>query len=112
MTEADDHKGLDLKSGEAQTPIGVGCKVCEREGCLQRAFPAIGRPLVVDETSNQFAPYSVARDDLPNTLPRRWLALRCCGFAVGVMCIRQTPDTTPCGSQQNHQLDMDVVVLG
>ncbi|MBN9278416.1 MAG: DUF2083 domain-containing protein [Hyphomicrobium sp.] len=53
-------KGLDLKSREARTPIGVGCKVCEREACPQRAFPAIGRPLAVDETRSRFAPYSVA----------------------------------------------------
>jgi predicted transcriptional regulator/DNA-binding XRE family transcriptional regulator len=51
-------RGLDLKSREARTPIGVGCKICEREACPQRAFPAIGRPLEIDETSHRFAPYS------------------------------------------------------
>jgi predicted transcriptional regulator/DNA-binding XRE family transcriptional regulator len=53
-------KGLDLKSRDARTPIGVGCKLCEREACPQRAFPAIGRPLTIDEASSRFAPYSVA----------------------------------------------------
>lgn len=51
-------RGLDLKSREARTPIGVGCKICEREACPQRAFPAIGRPLQIDETVHRFAPYS------------------------------------------------------
>ncbi|HWH73859.1 MAG TPA: short-chain fatty acyl-CoA regulator family protein [Methylibium sp.] len=53
--------GLDLNNPEAATPIGVGCKVCERENCAQRAFPAIGRRLQVDENVRQFAPYSSAR---------------------------------------------------
>jgi len=51
-------RGLDLKSPEARTPIGIGCKICEREACPQRAFPAIGRPLEIDETTHRFAPYS------------------------------------------------------
>jgi predicted transcriptional regulator/transcriptional regulator with XRE-family HTH domain len=51
-------RGLDLKNREARTPIGVGCKICEREACPQRAFPAIGRPLEIDETAHRFAPYS------------------------------------------------------
>jgi len=53
-------RGLDLKNREARTPIGVGCKICEREACPQRAFPAIGRPLKVDETAHRFVPYSGA----------------------------------------------------
>jgi len=53
-------KGLNLKSADARTPIGVGCKVCERTACPQRAFPAIGRPLAINEDSNRFAPYSIA----------------------------------------------------
>ena len=32
------------------TPMGSGCKVCERPDCPQRAFPPIGRTLNVDET--------------------------------------------------------------
>lgn len=50
-------RGLDLKDPAAATPIGVGCKVCEREACPQRAFPAAGRPLAVDENQSRFAPY-------------------------------------------------------
>lgn len=33
-------KGLDLKDPEVPTPIGMGCKVCERVACPQRAFPS------------------------------------------------------------------------
>lgn len=50
-------KGMDLSDREAATPIGAGCKICERTDCAQRAFPAIGRSLTVDETVSRFAPY-------------------------------------------------------
>ena len=51
-------KGLNLNEPDADTPIGMGCKVCEREHCAQRAFPFLGRPLVIDENQSRFAPYS------------------------------------------------------
>ncbi|MGN6283983.1 MAG: short-chain fatty acyl-CoA regulator family protein [Afipia sp.] len=51
-------RGLDLNSPESATPIGVGCKVCERLECSQRAFPPIGRSLRIDETLSRFAPYA------------------------------------------------------
>lgn len=54
-------KGLDLQDPDAATPIGMGCKVCERESCPQRAFPYVGRPLEVDEHQSRFAPYGFAR---------------------------------------------------
>lgn len=50
--------GLDLTNPSTATPIGAGCKVCERPNCPQRAFPPLGKPLRVDETSRRFAPYS------------------------------------------------------
>lgn len=53
-------KGLDLSDPEAATPIGMGCKVCEREGCPQRAFPFVGRALAVDENQSGFSPYGAA----------------------------------------------------
>ncbi|MFG3343280.1 short-chain fatty acyl-CoA regulator family protein [Glycomyces sp. NPDC048151] len=49
--------GLDLASPAALTPIGPGCKVCDRSGCPQRAFPAIGRPLDVTDNRSGFTPY-------------------------------------------------------
>lgn len=42
---------------EFATPIGMGCKVCERTRCPQRAFPFVGRPLDVSENESRFAPY-------------------------------------------------------
>ncbi|MEV7181000.1 short-chain fatty acyl-CoA regulator family protein [Kitasatospora sp. NPDC093679] len=51
--------GLDLADPAVATPIGLGCKVCERPACPQRAAPAIGRPLAVDEHTSTFVPYPV-----------------------------------------------------
>ena len=53
-------KGLDLKDPEVPTPIGMGCKVCERVACPQRAFPFVGRALDVNENEARFTPYAVA----------------------------------------------------
>jgi len=51
-------EGLDL-SGDNATPIGVGCRVCERDSCPQRAFPALGRALDLDEHRSTVSPYLV-----------------------------------------------------
>lgn len=40
---------MDLSNTAAATPIGAGCKVCDRENFTQRAFPVVGRNLTVDE---------------------------------------------------------------
>lgn len=50
--------GLDLANPSAPTPIGPGCKVCDRSNCPQRAFPAIGKPLEVDQHRARLVPYS------------------------------------------------------
>lgn len=50
-------RGLDLTDPTATTPIGAGCKVCERPACPQRAFPPIGRPIMVDENRSSLVPY-------------------------------------------------------
>jgi predicted transcriptional regulator len=50
--------GLDLSNPASATPIGAGCKICERPACPQRAFPPVGRPLNADETRSTFAPYA------------------------------------------------------
>lgn len=50
--------GLDL-TGSAATPIGSGCRVCERDNCPQRAFPQLGRPLDIDEHRSTVSPYTV-----------------------------------------------------
>lgn len=51
-------EGLDL-SGDLSTPIGAGCRVCERDNCPQRAFPALGRALDLDEHRSTASPYLV-----------------------------------------------------
>ncbi|MFF4259637.1 short-chain fatty acyl-CoA regulator family protein [Streptomyces sp. NPDC001663] len=52
--------GLDLTKASAATPIGMGCRVCERLDCPQRAVPPLGRPLRIDQNSSTFVPYPVA----------------------------------------------------
>ncbi|QGV77055.1 short-chain fatty acyl-CoA regulator family protein [Streptomyces ficellus] len=54
--------GLDLDSTSAATPIGMGCRVCERLDCPQRAAPPLGRPLRIDPNSSTFVPYAVRPD--------------------------------------------------
>lgn len=50
-------KGLDLTDPAAATPIGAGCKVCERPTCPQRAFPTIGRAVAIDPNRSTSMPY-------------------------------------------------------
>ena len=51
-------KGVNLIDPDAATLIGAGCKVCDRAGCAQRAFPPLGRTLQIDENQRGFAPYA------------------------------------------------------
>lgn len=51
-------RGLALDDPETATPIGPGCKVCDRRGCAQRAFPALGRALSIDENMRTPEPYA------------------------------------------------------
>ena len=53
-------RGRDLSDPAAATPIGAGCKVCERPACPQRAFPPIGKTLAIDENRAAPVPYPVA----------------------------------------------------
>ena len=54
-----DAKVLVLGWGSTYGPIGAGCRVCERAGCPQRAFPAIGKALDIDEHRSTISPYLV-----------------------------------------------------
>ncbi len=56
-------EGLDLLGPEAATPIGPGCKLCDRPTCAQRAFPMIGQPVAADARRASFAPYSADMTD-------------------------------------------------
>ncbi|THF65454.1 ImmA/IrrE family metallo-endopeptidase [Pseudothauera nasutitermitis] len=51
-------RGLPLDDPEARTPIGAGCKICERPSCAQRAFPPVGARLPADPDRSRFEPYS------------------------------------------------------
>ncbi|MBX9836187.1 MAG: DUF2083 domain-containing protein, partial [Burkholderiaceae bacterium] len=50
-------RALNLDDPDIATPIGMGCKICERTTCPQRAFPFVGRPLDVRENESRFVPY-------------------------------------------------------
>ncbi|WP_280488216.1 short-chain fatty acyl-CoA regulator family protein, partial [Nocardia cyriacigeorgica] len=39
------------------TPIGAGCRVCERANCPQRAFPPLGKVLDISEHRSSVSPY-------------------------------------------------------
>ena len=54
--------GLDLDNASAATPIGMGCRLCERLDCPQRAVPPLGRPLPSTRTA---APSSRTRSPAP-----------------------------------------------
>ncbi|MFT4042140.1 MAG: acetate metabolism transcriptional regulator RamB [Gordonia sp. (in: high G+C Gram-positive bacteria)] len=49
--------GLEIGPQAHITPIGAGCRVCERQHCPQRAFPALGATLNVDEHRSTVSPY-------------------------------------------------------
>ncbi|MFJ4580163.1 short-chain fatty acyl-CoA regulator family protein [Streptomyces echinatus] len=51
--------GLDLANAAAATRIGMGCRVCERLDCPQRAAPPLGHPLRIDQNTSTFVPYPV-----------------------------------------------------
>ncbi|SIR92879.1 hypothetical protein SAMN05445060_1626 [Williamsia sterculiae] len=49
--------GLEIGPQARITPIGAGCRVCERVNCPQRAFPALGADLEIDEHRSTISPY-------------------------------------------------------
>ncbi|WP_067653862.1 acetate metabolism transcriptional regulator RamB [Nocardia harenae] len=48
--------GIDLPEVQP-TPIGAGCRVCERANCPQRAFPPLGKKLDISEHRSSVSPY-------------------------------------------------------
>ncbi|EME18941.1 acetate metabolism transcriptional regulator RamB [Rhodococcus triatomae] len=52
--------GLNIGSDAAATPIGSGCRVCERMNCPQRAFPPLGKELDINEHRSSVSPYQIA----------------------------------------------------
>jgi predicted transcriptional regulator/DNA-binding XRE family transcriptional regulator len=49
--------GVDLEKAEG-TPIGVNCRLCERENCNQRAEAPITRSLILDENMRRMSSFS------------------------------------------------------
>lgn len=50
--------GLDLNDRDNATPIGAGCRVCDRQDCVQRAFPRSGHEVIAPEDVQEAAPYA------------------------------------------------------
>lgn len=57
MVYADD---LDVKNRQAFEPIGISCRICERNDCHQRSVPPLERQLKVDLNQRGILPYRVA----------------------------------------------------
>ncbi|MEO8374593.1 MAG: short-chain fatty acyl-CoA regulator family protein [Sphingomonas bacterium] len=53
-------RGLDLR-GEA-TPIGLGCRACQREACPQRSASPMGRALLINEREREVSPFTFSGD--------------------------------------------------
>ncbi|GGK04027.1 XRE family transcriptional regulator [Pilimelia anulata] len=51
--------GVALDDPRAATPIGLGCRICERRDCAQRARPPAGGRLAIDENLRATVPYTV-----------------------------------------------------
>lgn len=49
--------GMDLEKTEGM-PIGVNCRLCERENCPQRAEPPITRTLILDENTRRVSSFA------------------------------------------------------
>ena len=49
--------GLEIGPQARITPIGAGCRVCERQHCAQRAFPPLGSSLRIDSHRSSVSPY-------------------------------------------------------
>jgi predicted transcriptional regulator/plasmid maintenance system antidote protein VapI len=59
--------GVDLDATGAATPIGPGCRTCERLNCPQRAAPPIGAQLDLDENRSTFVPYPLRPASWPGS---------------------------------------------
>lgn len=57
--------GLEIGPQAHVTPIGAGCRVCERTNCAQRAFPALGASLRIDEHTSSVSPYMSLTETRP-----------------------------------------------
>ncbi|MGI3170438.1 short-chain fatty acyl-CoA regulator family protein [Pseudooceanicola sp. C21-150M6] len=56
LVYADD---LDLSRPDIFEPIGISCRICERENCHQRSVPPLERRLTIDLNTRKTLPYEV-----------------------------------------------------
>ena len=52
--------GLELGKSGAYEPIGISCRICERQSCHQRSVPPLERRLSVDSSRRSVLPYDVS----------------------------------------------------
>jgi hypothetical protein len=52
-------QGVDLKA--PPEPIGVSCRICEREDCAQRAFPPVDKRLAVSPHERAVVPFRLVK---------------------------------------------------
>ncbi|EAQ02753.1 DNA-binding protein, putative [Pseudooceanicola batsensis HTCC2597] len=50
---------LDLSRPDTFEPIGISCRICEREHCHQRSVPPLERRLTIDVNARETLPYEV-----------------------------------------------------
>ncbi|GGP88120.1 short-chain fatty acyl-CoA regulator family protein [Streptomyces melanogenes] len=55
-------EGVAVDDPRAATPIGLGCRICERRDCAQRARPPAAGRLAVDPDRRTLVPYPVTTD--------------------------------------------------
>ena len=51
---------LDLSNANAFEPIGISCRICERQSCHQRSVPPLERRLSIDTDERGVLPYRVS----------------------------------------------------
>jgi len=56
LVYADD---LDIENPQAFEPIGISCRICERDACHQRSVPPLERRIRVDHDRRGILPYSI-----------------------------------------------------
>lgn len=52
--------GLDFSEDGTFEPIGISCRLCEREACHQRSVPPLQRKLIVDPERRQIVPFQLS----------------------------------------------------
>ncbi|WP_171231217.1 short-chain fatty acyl-CoA regulator family protein [Ruegeria sp. HKCCA4812] len=50
---------LDINNASAYEPIGISCRICERQNCHQRSVPPLERRLSIDTHTRGTLPYEV-----------------------------------------------------